>query len=339
MTMTNKKLNISQIAELAEVSKATVSRVLNGHPHIRAEIREKVQRVIAETGYQPSYNARRLASDRSNIIGFIVPSFAQSLFSDPYYPAVTQGISRVSNEHQLTLALFIFHSREDGHITFNNILAKRMLDGLIITADRKDDIFIAQLIENHIPFVHIGRPESYLDKVNYVDTDNVNGGLLATEHLIEKGYRRIGIIGSDSNSAGDDRYAGYCQALAQAGIEYNEALVVHGDYTMESGVKGMRQLLPAKPDAVFVVSDTMAVGALRVLREEGLRVPQDIGIVSYDDLPPSLLADPPLTTIRQPIEETGQLAVETLMAMLDNPQQPPKHIILLNQLIVRASTR
>ena len=337
--MPDKKLTISHIAKLAGVSKATVSRVLNDYPHIRPELREKVQAVIDKTGYQRNQFALMLASDRSNIIGFIVPSFAQSVFADPYFPALTQGISRVANIHQLTLALFIFHTQQDGHITFNNILANGILDGLILTADRKDNVLIPQLVENNMPFVHIGRPESHLDVVNYVDTDNVAGGRMATEFLIERGYRRIGVIGSNSNSAGDDRYAGYCAALAKYGIAYDETLVIHGNYSMESGVEGMRQLLPAQPDAVFVASDTMAVGALRVLRENNLRVPDDMGMVAFDDLPPALLAEPPLTTIRQPIEQTGQLAVETLMEIIDNPQQPPKHIILPTELIIRASTR
>ncbi len=335
--MAQKKLTMKTIAELAGVSKATVSRVLNDYPHIRAEVRDRVLDVVQETGYQRHNVARMLASERSNMIGLVIPSEAETVFSDPYFPTLTRGISFAASSNQQTLALFLGHSDIEAEQTIRNILANGLLDGIIITADHKGDHYESHLVNSGMPFVFIGRPEIDSD-VHYIDTDNVAGGRIATDYLIERGYRRIGIIGSNKNVPGDDRYRGYQDALTAHGLSRDDALVSFGDYSMDSGARAMQQLLPAKPDAVFVTSDTMALGALRTLREHNLRVPDDVAIVGYDDLPPAIQADPQLTTIRQPIEQTGHLAVETLLQLIENPQRPLRQVKLSNELVVREST-
>ncbi|MCY4019626.1 MAG: LacI family DNA-binding transcriptional regulator [Chloroflexi bacterium] len=331
------KLTIQRIAELADVSKATVSRVLNEYPHVRPEVREKVQKVISETGYQPNNIARLLASDRSSIIGLVISASAQMVFNDPYFPALTEAISRGAADNNLILSLFVSYTEKQGRDTLSGILAAGLFDGLIITADHKGDAFISQLQEADIPFVFIGRPGE-AEGINYVDADNVNGGYLATSHLTGLGYCRIGTIASDQNTAGDDRLAGYQSALEERGIAIDEALLAFGDYTLESGYVAMKELIRRKPEAVFVGSDTMALGALRALREAGLRVPQDIAVVSHDDLPPAIQADPPLTTVRQQISTTGQMAVEKLaQIIMTGKASPAQHIINPVKLIVRES--
>jgi len=331
------KLTIQHVADLAEVSKATVSRVLNGYPHVRPEVRERVQRVIRETGYQPNNIARLLASERSSIIGLVISAGAQMVFNDPYFPALTEAISKGAAEKDLILALFVSYTEAQGRNSLNGILAAGLLDGLIITADYRGAAFIPQLLAAGIPFVFTGRP-SEADGINYVDVDNVRGGYLATAHLIHLGYRRIAAIASDQNAAGDDRLTGYQQALTEYERPVDEQLVAYGDYSMESAYTAMKTLIPRAPDAVFVSSDTMALGALRALREAGQRVPEDIAVVSHDDLPPATQADPPLTTVRQPIAQTGQLAVERLAELIAGPAStPPKQIINPVELIVRAS--
>ena len=331
------KLTIQHIADLADVSKATVSRVLNEYPHVRPAVREKVQKVISETGYQPNNIARLLASDRSSIIGLVISASAQMVFSDPYFPALTEAISGGAADNNLILSLFVSYTEKQGRDTLNGILAAGLLDGLVITADHKGEAFISQLQEAEIPFVFIGRP-SAADGVNYVDADNVKGGYLATSHLASLGYRRIATIASDQNTAGDERIIGYRTALRERGIAIEEGLLAYGDYTLESGYAAMNELIQREPEAVFVGSDTMALGALRALREAGLRVPEDIAVVSHDDLPPAVQADPPLTTVRQPIAATGKMAVEKLAQMImTGKSQPAQHIINPVQLIVRAS--
>ncbi|MCY4071987.1 MAG: LacI family DNA-binding transcriptional regulator [Chloroflexi bacterium] len=331
------KLTIQRIAELADVSKATVSRVLNEYPHVRPEVREKVQKVISETGYQPNNIARLLASDRSSIIGLVISASAQMVFNDPYFPALTEAISRGAADNNLILSLFVSYTEKQGRDTLSGILAAGLFDGLIITADHRGDAFISQLQEAEIPFVFIGRP-SEAEGINYVDADNVKGGYLAASHLIDLGYRRIGTIASDQNTAGDDRLAGYQSALNERGIAIEKRLIAFGDYTLESGYAAMKELIPRKPEAVFVASDTMSLGALRALREAGLRVSEDIALVSHDDLPPAIQADPPLTTVRQPIATTGQMAVEKLaQIIMTGKTYPAQHIINPVKLIVRES--
>lgn len=331
------KLTIQHIAELADVSKATVSRVLNEYPHVRPEVREKVQKVISETGYQPNNIARLLASDRSSIIGLVISASAQMVFNDPYFPALTEAISSGAADNNLILSLFVSYTEKQGRDTLNGILAAGLFDGLIITADHKGDAFISQLQEAEIPFVFIGRP-SEAEGINYVDADNVKGGYLAASHLIDLGYRRIGTIASDQNTAGDDRLTGYRSALKERGLAIEKDLLAFGDYTLESGYAAMKALIQHKPEAVFVASDTMALGALRALREAGLRAPEDIALVSHDDLPPATQADPPLTTVQQQIATTGQMAVEKLAQIIMTGKAcPAQHIINPVKLIVRAS--
>ncbi len=330
------KLTIKRIAELSGVSKATVSRVLNGHPNIRPELREQVQKVIDETGFTPNHVARSLASDRSNIVGLVIPSGAQTVFNDPYFPALTEGIAQSVKKHNLILALFVFQSEEEGRDTIRGILNAGLLDGLMITADQKGDLFIPKLIGDKMPFVYIGRPNDSIG-ISNVDADNISGGYQATNHLIELGNRRIATIATAMNSAGDNRLAGYRQALKKHDIEYDERLAQFGDYSLESGYRVMKSLLEEKPDAVFVASDTMALGAIRAIREANLHIPDDIAIVGHDDLPPAVQADPKLTTIHQPIDRMGQIALETLVNMIDSKTQPGYQTILPTTLIIRDS--
>jgi DNA-binding LacI/PurR family transcriptional regulator len=187
-----------------------------------------------------------------------------------------------------------------------------------------------------MPFVLIGRPVQP-GKITSIDTDNVGGSYEATSHLIKLGYRRIATIASNQNTSGEDRFTGYRRALAEHGLPYDEKLVAFGDYSLDSGYTAMKQLVPERPDAIYVSSDTMSIGALRLLREVNLRVPQDIAVVGHDDLPPALQADPPLTTVQQPIAQTGVRAVEMLMEIIAGKSSEPKQIVLPNKLIVRAS--
>lgn len=332
-----KKLTIDQISKLAGVSQATVSRVINDYPHIRPEVREKVQRIIDETGYQPNVVARSLASDHSNAIGVIIPSAVQELFTDPYFPRLMQGISQTATARDLTLTLFIFHTREEEKRTIRSVINTGLLDGLIIAANHKDLAFVPLLLEKKMPFVLIGRPHEMEDRITFVNTDNINGAYTATKHLIKLGYERIGIITVFRNTAGYDRYEGFRRAMTDHGKPIFEELVATGNFTTDSGYQAMKEILPGKPDAVFACSDAMALGAMRAIREAGLQIPHDIAVIGYDDLPFANQAEPPLTTIHQPIKETGAAAVETLIDILGNNATAQCRVVAPNQLMVRES--
>lgn len=312
--------------------------MLNNYPHISPELRDRVLQVVDETGYARNPVARMLTANRSNMIGLVIPTGAKFVFSDPYFPKLTEGISRAANQHNLTLSLFLFHSEDDGVKTIRNVIASGMFDGLLVTGDRIDDKILPLLIQHSVRFALIGR-SIHDENIHFIDVDNYAGGKLATEYLIQRGYRRIGIVTCDYNIAAVDRFNGYRQALDDYGIIYDPSLVAYGDFSMDSGARGIAALLPQKPDAVFVISDTMAFGALRLLREHQIRVPDDMAVMGFDDLPPATQADPPLTTIRQPVDQQGALAVETILQIIENPERPLRQVALPVELVVRASTR
>lgn len=331
------KLTLDEIGKLAGVSRATVSRVVNGYPHIRPEIRERVQTVIAENQFHPNPVARSLATRSTNIIGLFVPSVIQFIFADPYLTALIPEISKACNTHDYTPALFLFHSEEDEQKQFSRILHSSMVDGLIMTADRRDTSFIPQLLSKGIPFVLMGRPSKFAEQITFIDSDNRGGGYSAVKHLIEQGRRRIGLITTVTNTAAEDRTEGYWRALIEADFSLEPGLVAEGDFTEESGYLAMQKLIPCGLDAVFVVSDTMAIGALRALREADISIPDQIAVASFDDLPAAATATPPLTTVRQPIGN-GSLAVRTLLDIIQSGDKAPRHITVPTQLIVRASS-
>jgi len=333
-----KKITINQIASLANVSKGTVSKVLNNYPHVSQEIRDRVMAVVQQTGFQRNHVAQLLASSRSNIIGLIIPSGAKSVFADPYFPHLTENITKACNTFGLTLSLMLFYTEHENFSATKNIITNGLLDGVILSGDRKDNAILPYLIESHTNFVFLGRPMNG-ERVHFVDVDNFGGGKQATNYLISRGYRQIGIIGCNHNWAGDHRYMGYCEALQENGILYDPNRVTFADFSMDGAYHAMKKLLKAGIDAVFVISDTMAIGALKCIREHGLSVPEDIALIGFDDLPVALHADPPLTTIRQPITEQGRLAVETLVQLIEEPNHTLRQMVLPTELVIRGTTR
>lgn len=331
-----KKLTINDIAKLANVSKGTVSKVLNNYPHVSDEMRERVMKIVRETGFERHHVAQILASARSNIVGLIIPSGAKSVFADPYFPHLTECITRACNTHGLTVSLLLYYAEQENISATKNILSNGLLDGVILSGDRKDNQMLPLLMRTNIPFVFLGRPMNG-ERVHFVDVDNFGGGKQATEYLLSRGYQRIGIITSDLNWACEHRYAGYVAAL---GDLYHPQRVAYGDFTPESAYHAMKHLLDADVDALFVVSDTMALGALQCIREHGLRVPEDIAVVGFDDLPLSHQSHPPLTTIRQPIDEQARTAVTILAQLIEAPDDhQQRRVILPTQLVIRGSTR
>jgi LacI family transcriptional regulator len=331
-------LTLEEIARLASVSRSTVSRVINNQPKVSPEVRERVLKIIAQTGYRPDPAARSLATRRSNIIGLVIPRAVQSLFTDPYYALLIQGIAQGCNAHDYTLSLYLFHTEHEEQKLYPRVLRNQLVDGLIVTGSLVDDPLVPQLIQHEVPFVMIGRPPAAED-VSFVDTDNVSGAYQAVSHLARLGHERIATItGPLSTTVGLDRRQGYLNALRDRNCSPGEAFIVEGDFTEAGGYFAMRRLLPHQPEAVFVASDTMAFGALRALREAELSVPGDVALVGFDDLPAAAYANPPLTTIRQPIRQAGTETVETLLDILSNGQDPARRITMSTDLIIRSSS-
>jgi len=336
-SFTDLNLTLEEIARLSGVSRSTVSRVVNQQPHVSESVRKKVIKVIQETGYQPHLAARSLASNRSWMVGLLLPRSVSGFFTDPYFPRLTQGVAQACNQYDFTLALFLVGTQEDEAKILPRLSRKGMLDGILIQSGRFGEQLIDRLMKIHLPVVVVGRP-LHSAQASYIDVDNFSGAYSATSHLIRLGYQRIGTITGLAGSAPTfDRLEGYTKALIDRGRNYDPALVVEGDFTEASGYYAMQQLLPAKPDAVFAASDLMAIGAMRATREAGFRIPDDVAFVGFDDVSVAIYATPQLTTIRQPITSFGITAIETLIDLIENGIAPPRRIIMDTELIIRDS--
>lgn len=330
---------LEEVARLAGVSRSTVSRVINDHPSVHAETRERVWQAIRESGYQPHAVARSLATNRTQIIGMVIPEAVTTLFTDPFFPLLLRGATEACNAHQYQLLLSLFDDRTSREEMYRRVLRSGYLDGVIVASTSLSDPLIPTLLHDQVLFVSVGQHPN--PQVHYVDVDNVTGARMATEHLIRLGHRRIATLtGPLDTTHGKARLEGYRQALRAHRLTVDEKLIVEGDFSESSGLVGIQRLLSASPSAVFFASDTMAIGALKGLRQAGLQVPRDIALVGYDDIPLASAIEPALTTVRQPIVRLGSLAVEVLIGLLQSPpseEHGAHKIVLPAELVVRES--
>ena len=330
-------MTLEDIADLAGVSRSTVSRVVNNHPNVSEKVRQRVLDIIGQTGYHPNLAARSLASQRSHIIALVIPRSVSNFFTDPYFPRLTQGVAQACNQSDYTLSLFLFYTEEDERRLLPRITRPGLVDGVIIQSTHAADDLFRQLSQSQIPFVVAGRPMN-VSTESYVDVDNVAGAYNAVRHLVHQGRRRVGTVaGSLNTTVGLDRYEGYRKALNESNLPFDEGLCTEGDFSEASGYYAAQRLLVHKPDALFVASDMMALGALRAIREAELAVPGDVAVVGYDDIPPAATATPPLTTVRQPIRRFGIKLVEILSDILDKGPEPPRRVIFGTELVIRES--
>jgi LacI family transcriptional regulator len=331
-------LTLEDVARQAGVSRSTVSRVVNNHPHISEAVRTRVLTVINETGYQPNAAARSLASHRSQTLGLVLPQTVSAFFTDPYFPHLLKGISEACNQHDYALAFFLITSKEDEKKIFNKVSNRSFLDGVLVQSGHHgDQQIIGQLFDAKIPQVILGRPFR-ADNVSYVNVDNVKGAYTAVSHLIRMGHKRIcTITGPLESTVGLDRKEGYLKALSERGLPITDCLIAEGDFSEQGGYYAMQNLLRENPDAVFAASDVMAFGAMRAIQEVGRRIPDEISVVGFDDLPLSTIDEFKLSTVRQPVIETGVRAVEVLIDLIENGIDFPQHIILDTKFIVRST--
>ncbi len=334
--MPTSNLTLEKIAKQAGVSRATASRVINNQPNVNPETRAKVLAVAQSLNYYPNVVARSLAAGRTHILGLVIPKGVSTLFTDPYFPLLIQGISSACNANDYSVMLWLADPEYERR-TIRQILQGGLLDGVIVASNLLKDPVVEALLQRGLPFIMVGRDEGG-GKINYVDVDNQNSAREMVTHLFRIGYRRVATIAGPQNMiAGADRLRGYLAALHDRGLSPDASLIAEGDFTEAGGYAALQQLLPFKPEAVFIASDSMAVGALRAIREAGLCVPQDMAVAGFDDMPFAAHTEPPLTTVRQPIARAGAMAVETLIDLAARPNSPPRRIILPTELVIRAS--
>jgi LacI family transcriptional regulator, galactose operon repressor len=330
-------LTLEQIAAIAGVSRATVSRVINMDPNVSDKTRARVMSVIEELNFQPNRAARSLAGGRAGVIGLVIPVGVGTIFAEPFFSLLIQGVTSESNSRDVSTMLWLAEPDYERRM-ITKILYNGLVDGLIISSTTADDPLVDAICRSHMPFVIVGRYPCK-DEVTYIDSDNTGGAYQAVEHLVELGRRRIATIAGPQNTAvGQDRYQGYVRALQKYGLPRLPELVVESDFTDGGGYAAMQRLLPQHPDAVFVASDWMALGALRALRAAGARVPEEVALVGFDDIPLASQTTPSLTTIRQQILQIGALASQMLLDLLDSPGSPPVQKILPTELVIRESS-
>lgn len=329
-------MTLEEIAKLSKVSRSTVSRVINNEPNVSQVTRERVLEIVHQVNYHPNVAARGLAAGRTRILGLVIPMGVSALFTDPYFTILIQGVSATCNAHDYSVMLWLAEPEYERR-TIRQITHSALIDGVILASQLNDDPVGQALIEGDIPFIMVGRHPTN-ERVNYVDVDNRNAARDAVTHLLRLERRRIAAITGPQNMiAGADRLQGYLDALRTRGIASVSDLIVEADFTEAGGYAAMQRLADRGPDAVFVGSDAMALGALRALRDAGRRVPEEVAVVGFDDMPFAARTDPPLTTVRQPIHRMGQVAAETVIDIINTSDTQPRRIVLPTELVIRSS--
>ena len=335
------RMNLEDIAKKAGVSRSTVSRVINGEAYVSDKTRQRVLEIVEAEAFTPNMAARTLVTQRTQMIGIVIPDEFKDVFSNEipyYYSALLQGISEAARPHDYAPLLWIGH-HDDVEEGYRRLLKNRWMDGLIIVSSLKSEtMLVTSLLKNRTPFVLIGRPLKQEGQISYVSIENSTAAEQAVRHLLGAGRTRVGaIVGNVDNADSQDRLTGYKQALKSAGIAVDRDLIVTGQFTRAWGYAAMKRLLSAHVDGVFAFSDMIALGALDAIREAGLRVPDDISLVGFDDLPAAAQANPPLTTVRQPITQKGARAAALLIERIEKGTGEPAHILLPTQLVIRQS--
>lgn len=332
------RATLEVVAARAGVSRATASRVLRGSVNVSDDARERVLRAAEEVSYSVNRAARALVTRRTDSIAFLVAESQERTFHDPYFLGVLRGAQSVAAEAGNQIVFVIASTREQNE-RFTRFVGGGHVDGVLLVSLHGDDALALELEELGVPTVVNGRPFDPDSGLFSVDSDNLGGARQAVDLLAGRGARRIGTItGPLDMSVGQDRLAGYQQAMSEAARPYRSCAVQEGDFTVDGGAAAMRRLLAAEPelDAVFAASDLMAIGALRALAEAGRKVPDDVAVVGFDDAGEAQLSVPPLTTIRQPLEELGRTMSRVLLERVSGVPVE-RRTVLATEVIRRAT--
>lgn len=330
---------VEDVAKLAGVSRATVSRVVNDNPRVSPGARDAVRLAVEQLGYVPNRAARSLMTRRSDSIGVVILEPATRLFGDPFFGQLMVGISDGLADRDIQMVLLMAQDgREEARL--EKYLDAGHVDGAILVGPHGDDPLPARLARRRVPLVLSGRPLSG-SGLSYVDSDNRNGARMAVDHLVAGGRRAIATIhGTLDLASARDRLDGYRDALKHAGHALDMALEAAGDYSPAMAAEAMRALLDRRPDidGLFAASDSMAAAAIGVLLDAGRRVPEDVAVVGFDDTPIATTIRPALTTVRQPIEAMGREMARLLLRQIEGPDDAPSQVVFGTQLVTRESS-
>jgi DNA-binding LacI/PurR family transcriptional regulator len=329
-----------EVAELAGVSRTTVSFVLNDVPGVRIseETRQRVLEAARRLDYHPDATARRMAYGQTHILGFVVRQSADQVFADHFLPQVLSGLSQCTAAQSYHI-LFEPIPPADETGAYARLVRERHVDGIVLSGPRFDDQELLKIHAEGAYIVLMGQLPG--TGIPSVDVDNIGGARIATQHLINLGHRDIALITNAplAYTASADRLAGYRQTLEAAGIAYQEKFVRYGNFTPQSGFDAMDSLLALepRPTAVFVASDTVALGALQSIRQHGLLVPENLALVGFDDIPLAEFVAPPLTSIHLPAYGLGWGAADLLIRLIAGEEIRDPHVVLETELVARES--
>lgn len=331
---------IRDLAKRAGVSVATVSRVLNDYPDVSEETKQRVNALVRELNYRPSAAARSLVTRRSKVIGvFFLQDHIQAMLLHPFFQEVMVGFKRAVGSAGFDLLFFTNQKPGQADFSYTRRCRHHQVDGVVLMGVLRHDPGIVELAASGIPCMSVD-VDILGKRAGYVISDNREGARTAVSHLVGLGHGRIGLInGFTTSPVGRDRLMGYRDALEAAGLPYRADYVVEEDFTWEHGYLGMKQFLqlPESPTAVFASGDLMAMGAIKAIQEAGLRVPEDIAVVGFDDIEVATMVHPALTTVRQQKEDLGRIAGEALIAMIEDPDAVAPIVTLPTELIIRES--
>ncbi|MDT0492687.1 LacI family DNA-binding transcriptional regulator [Streptomyces sp. NPDC012600] len=331
---------LEEVAARAGVGRGTASRVINGSPRVSEATREAVEAAVAELGYVPNRAARALAGNRTDAIALVVPEPETRFFAEPYFSAIVRGVGAALADTDMQLLLTLAGNDRERRRLAQYLTAHRV-DGVLLVAVHADDPLPELLEQLGMPCVISGARHA-AEPLASVDSDNFGGARAAVDHLISRGRRQVATITGRLEVYGAQRRLdGYRAALAAAGLPPDERLIAPADFTEEGGARAMRELLSRRPglDAVFAASDVMAAGARQVLREADRRIPEDVALIGFDDSVVARHMHPPLTSVRQPIEEMGRRMTQLLLEEIaGRAGEERPTVVLPTELVVRESS-
>lgn len=332
-------ITIRDVAKAAGVSITTVSRALNGYSDVGEKTRKRIANIAKELNYRPSAVARSLVTKRTRTVGLLVSELTKERVGHYFMFEVLYGLHDRLAELGYDLILASTSTSRQRVTSYLDFCTERRLDGVIVMGIRLDDPYIQEVVDAPLPSVVIDLP-LLSERCGYVMTDNVYGAQLAIRHLVSRGHQAIGFVNGHGQAAvSRDRKRGYDEAIARAGLLHRESYTCESDYTTHGGREAVQALLAEQPEvsAVFFANDLMAIGGVQYAKERGLRIPQDLAIVGYDDIELAALSTPKLTTIRQKRPDMGIRAADMIVAMMDK-NESPQGILLAPELIVRETT-
>jgi LacI family transcriptional regulator len=328
-------VTIVEVARASGVSYSTVSRVLSGYEFVREATRNRVMEAVEQLGYVANLQARSLAGGRSRIIGLLVPNL-----DNGYVGTIMRGIDQELERANYDLMLYTSHRHPRNESFYVSAIANGLTDGLLLVAPLAPTTYLDGLREQSFPYVLIDQADA-TENSSVVEATNWQGAYEATRFLNQLGHTRIAFItGLLAVRSAVDRLRGYKAALADCDIPVREELVIEGDYQQQTGYESTKRLLQSvdpPPTAIFASNDLSAFGAMDAARERGFRIPDDISIIGFDDVPQASFVYPKLTTVRQPLEQMGQVAVKMLFEQIEDQSLPPQRVALATQLIIRDS--